>query len=179
MFKVKDLVVYGNSGVCRITDITTPDMSGIPKEQLYYVLKPIYQDKTVFYAPVDNPKVFMRPVISQRQANALIDEIPSIDAEAFCCRSTQELATHYEEQMQKHNCADLLALTMSLYSKKKSAESQKRKFGQVDDRFMKRAEELIFDEFSVALGIPKDEVSAYIDARVEAAKKKNAPSAKQ
>ena len=52
-------------------------------------------------------------------------------------------------------------------------------FGQVDDRFMKRAEELIFDEFSVALGIPKDEVSAYIDARVEAAKKKNAPSAKQ
>jgi len=36
----------------------------------------------------------------------------------------------------------------------------------VDENYMKRAEELLFSEFSVALGIPKEKVSSYIGARV-------------
>lgn len=44
-------------------------------------------------------------------------------------------------------------------------ESRKRKFGQVDARFMKRAENLLYGEFSVALGIPFDDVQGYIAGR--------------
>ncbi len=45
-------------------------------------------------------------------------------------------------------------------------ESQRRQFGQVDARFMKRAEDMLYGELSVALDIPKDQVQAYIGRRV-------------
>ena len=39
----------------------------------------------------------------------------------------------------------------------------------VDERYMKQAEHLLHGEFSAALGIPYDEVPAYIAKRVEGA----------
>ena len=55
---------------------------------------------------------------------------------------------------------------MSLRAKKQGLEQQKRKFGAVDERFMKRAEELLFGELAAALDIPKDRVPEYIADRV-------------
>jgi CarD family transcriptional regulator len=57
---------------------------------------------------------------------------------------------------------------MSIYTKKQIVEQQNRKFGQIDKKFMEQAEELLFSEFSIALGIPKDKVQEYIASRVEA-----------
>ena len=37
----------------------------------------------------------------------------------------------------------------------------------VDERYMKQAERLLYGEFSVALGIPFDEVQPYIASRVD------------
>ena len=43
-------------------------------------------------------------------------------------------------------------------------------YGQMDQRYMKRAEELLYGELSVALGIERDQVVSYI-ARVLEEKK--------
>ncbi len=79
----------------------------------------------------------------------------------------QELKQHYEAAIEAYNCTDLIELTMSIYAKKKSIEGQNRKLGQIDEKFMKQAEELLFGELSLALGIPKDEVQEYIASRVD------------
>ena len=62
---------------------------------------------------------------------------------------------------------DLVELTMSLYAKKKKTEAQKRKFGAIDERYMKRAEDLLFGELSAALEIPKGDVRQYIHDRLQ------------
>lgn len=41
-----------------------------------------------------------------------------------------------------------------------------RNFTQLDARFMKRAETLLYGELSVALGIPFEEVQPYISSRI-------------
>lgn len=46
-------------------------------------------------------------------------------------------------------------------------ESQNRRLGMVDERFMKQAERLLYGEFSVALDLPYDEVQPYIARRVD------------
>lgn len=61
---------------------------------------------------------------------------------------------------------------MSIYAKKQCAEQQSLKLGQVDEKFMKRAEELLFGELSGSLGIPRDKVQEYIASRVDAFKEK-------
>lgn len=165
MYKINDHIIYGKMGVCKITDIATRNIAGFDKDQLYYVLQPVYES-CVIYTPV-NTKAFMRPIISAAEAERLIDMIPTIQAEAYYNDRMQQLKQHYEAAIEAYNCTDLIELTMSIYAKKKSIEEQNRKLGQIDERFMKQAEELLFGELSLALGIPKDEVQKYIASRVD------------
>jgi CarD family transcriptional regulator len=55
---------------------------------------------------------------------------------------------------------------MSIYKKRKIAIQNGKKMGQIDERFMKKAEDMLFGEFSVSLGMPRDEVEVYIKKRV-------------
>jgi len=162
MYQVGDLVIYGKTGVCKVIEVTTQEME---KQRLYYTLMPLYQSCTIF-APVNSTKVFMRPIVSKDEAERLVDMIPSIRAEAYHNQSVNQLAGHYEASLNTHDCAELITLTMSIHAKKKLMEQQKRKFGAVDERFMKCAEELLFGELAAALCISKDEVPEYIAKRV-------------
>ena len=169
MFATGDLIVYGGTGVCRVEGVETPKMKGTDGKRQYYMLKPLYQDGTIMI-PVDT-KIFMRPVISAKEAEALIDMIPSVRAEAYHDRNFTQLAAHYEQSIGTHDCSDLVELIMSIYAKKQYVESQNRKFGQVDARYMKRAENLLYGELSVALDMPMDDVRGYISERVRPRKK--------
>lgn len=166
MFKIDDLILYGNTGVCRVVDISTKDIPGVSKNRLYYTLKPLYQTGTI-YTPIDNKKVFMRPIISRQEAQQLISSIPEIDAQAFHSPVLSELTAHYERSIQSYDCVELAKLTKSLYIKKREMAEQKRKFGAIDDRFMKRAEDLLFGELAAALGIAREEVAPYISSIIE------------
>ncbi len=165
MYEVGDLIVYGSTGVCRVLEITTLDASWAEKDQLYYALEPACGDFTV-YAPVNSSKVFTRPAISRDEANRLIDTIPSIEPKIQQAMRPQDMAAYYTTYIESHDCADLIELTMSLYAKKDKAVEEKVKFGSVDQKFMLRAEELLFGELAAALGIARDEVQDYIASRV-------------
>jgi len=166
MFQPGELVVYGTTGVCRVEEIVRPNLAGTHRNKEYYLLKPIHQDG-VIYTPVDNEKVPMRPVISAEAAEALIDLIPTIRAEARHAPTVQALAQQYHAAVRSHDCRDLIELMMSIYAKQQLAEAQKRRLGMVDERYMKQAERLLYGELSVALGISYEQVQPYIAARAE------------
>lgn len=173
MYEIGSFLVYGNKGVCKVEDITTADkliaLKNIEKdkERLYYVLKPVYQGG-IIYTPIDHSRISMRPVISEEEAKRLIDLIPSMHAENFSGKNTIELKAYYQEVTNNPDCEELLQLTMSIYAKKQHALAQKRRFGQVDERYMKQAESLLFGELAVALGIERDQVQEFIYERVHA-----------
>ena len=171
MYQPGDMIIYGSTGVCEVKEITTPDFEK-DKSKLYYALDPVYQDG-VIYTPVET-KVFMRPIITKEAADELIDKIPAMESETepYHNKALRELEEHYNTYLKSHNCEDLIELVMSIYIKKQDLLSQHRKFGAVDERDMKRAEDLLDGEFAVALGIEKSQVGAYISQRVEAASKK-------
>lgn len=170
MFEPGDMIIYGSMGVCRVE---TVEQRSLPKggTQEFYVLKPIYQTCSVS-TPVDNEKVLMRPVISREEAERLIDAIPGIHAEAYNNKVLRQLSEHYENIIKRYDCAELIELTMSIYAKKRLCEEQKRKFGALDERYMKRAEDMLYGEMAVALGIERQDVQAYIAKRVGRSKTK-------
>ncbi len=165
MFQVNDLVVYGNLGISVITDICYQNPTDTLDRQLYYTLKPLHQ-QCVIHTPVNNSKVFMRHVISKEDADKLIDQIPSIHAEPYHNKTVSQLTDHYMAALQTHKLIDLIKLTMSIYAKRQEIEAQNRKFSVVDERFLQRAEDLLYSELSVALSIPSESVPAYIASRV-------------
>lgn len=168
MYEIGDMIVYGNSGVCEVTGYTTPKLPGIDQKQQYYALRPLYQQGNI-YCPVENPRVFMRPVLTREEAMRLISLIPEIEAAPCESNGLQEITEHYRSAINTHDCGDLIELVMSIYCKKQAVEAKKRKFSQLDGRYMKLAEDLLYGEFAVALDIPKDSVKDYIAARVSEA----------
>ena len=165
MFQPGELVVYGSTGVCRVIVVTTPNISGIDRNKQYYHLKPLHQDGFI-YCPAENPKVSIRPVISRDEALALIDLIPTMEADA-CHAPLQALTQRYQTAVRSNDCRDLIEMMMSIYAKRRQAEAQNRRLGMVDERYMKQAERLLHGELAAALDIPFEDVPAYIAARVE------------
>ncbi len=167
MFQTDDMVIYGKMGVCKVKDITFMNIDGSDSEQLYYVLEPTNESYTI-YSRVNNSKVYMRPIITETEACRLIDSICTIQGQAYFNDKVQDLTKHYQSVLDMYNCADLIKLTMSIQAKKKMLQQKNLKVGQTDARYLKQAEELLYSEFSCALGIPMDEVPDYIESKINA-----------
>ncbi len=167
MYSIGDIIVYGSAGVYVVKDITSlKGISCADKNKKYYVLKPYFGEGVVYY-PVDGDKVFLRHIKTADEVNDIIDEIPSINHSAATDETLRELSEKYKASFDAHECTGLLSLVMSVYDKKKLCKEQKKKFGQLDEAFMKQAENLLFSEFGAALGIDKGEVQEYIKKRIE------------
>ncbi len=166
MFSIGQLVVYGQTGVCKVTDICEKEVT--PKNfKNYYVLKPIYQQNSIIYSPIDNTAVNIRPIITKQQAEDLIRLIPSISPCGFSGEEQRALNEKYTAALKSQDCEELLSLTISIYAKKEEAKERNKKLGSIDERYMQRAEELLFGELAAALHIDINEVSNYIKNTLE------------
>ena len=164
MYHIDELVMYGGTGVCRVADIGHPDF--VPDEdRLYYFLDPVYQNG-IIYAPTDNDRVFMRPVLSAEEVQALIEEIPGLAVVSYRGGSMQQLSQRYQNVLDTHSCIDMLQMAKSIYIKMLDALSHNKKLGQIDKRFMKRAEDLLYGEFAVALNKSRDDVEEYVHRKM-------------
>ena len=165
MYEIGDLIVYAGEGVCRVEEIGVPPMTGINKQRQYYTLKPLYRAGMV-YAPVDT-QVFMRPVITREDADALIDRIPEIEPVVYENSNLRFLNEYYQAQLQNYNCEGLIKLIRSTRAKREVMIGRGKKLGLVDERYMKRAQDMLHGEFAVALGIERGDVPAYIEHMLE------------
>ena len=121
MFQKNDLIVYGNTGICRVEEIGTPEsLPGVDKGKLYYKLVPVRSASTI-YTPVDT-HVFMRPAMTKEEADQLIDRIPQISEDSFECRDPRVLAEHYRTSLQTHECEDLVRLIKSWFRMERNLE---------------------------------------------------------
>ncbi len=159
-YQVDDFVIYGGSGVCQVTAVGASELSHSDKDKMYYTLSPVYSSE-VIYAPVDT-KVYMRPVLSKGEAEHFIRQIPTIEEVEIQNGSLQLISRQYQETLQSHECCDLVGLIKTIHRKDATARELGRKPGKIEEKFRKRAEELLYGELSVALEIPVDHVSQYI-----------------
>jgi CarD family transcriptional regulator len=160
MYSVGDLVIYGCEGVCKVEDIGLPNIMSINKNRIYYTLSPVYMNEVV-YAPVDGD-IFMRLVLSRTEAMELIRKIPAIKECEFDNCDLNILKERYRNLMQSHDCMDLIQLIKTIFLKRQQVAQKGTKLSQVDDQYMKQAEELLHGEFAIALDIPKSDVQEFI-----------------
>lgn len=165
MFEKGDYIVYGNTGICMIEDITTMDMPGIPKERLYYVMTPYHQAGNKIFTPVENPKMKLRRVLTREEALALIDEIP--DIEQIGIKEEKQREQKYKEYIRSCECKNWIKIMKTLYHRKQERVSQGKKVTATDERYFKIAEDNLYTEFSISLDMPKKEVEEYIARRIK------------
>jgi CarD family transcriptional regulator len=160
MYQEKDIVIYGCEGIFEVVDVGYPDIPGVPEDKLYYTLTPVFGNGRIM-TPIDTDVCMRRPV-TKTEAMELISLIPQIQVEIEEFQNFKMLSEHYQKTLESHECADLLQLIKTIYTKREIAEESGKKLGMTDERYLKRAKELLHAEFSIVFGIPKEEVEDFI-----------------
>ena len=145
MFAAGDLVVYGGEGVCRVEGIGPSGMSYDDGDRLYYHLTPLYRSGMVL-TPVDTG-VLMRPVITREAALALIAAIPLLPP----CKPEQAGVRAARDFYHHSACR-----------KRAWALRHGKKVSQMDERYLKRAEDQLYGELAAVLGTERGDVAALI-----------------
>ena len=165
MFEIGEYIVYGNTGVCRVEEVTKMPVPGTRDAKLYYALEPVYRKGCRVFTPVDNQKVKMRPVLTQQEADDLIGRIKEIDI--LWVKDEKNREQIYKDAIRTCNCEELVKIIKTLYLRKEKRLAAGKKVTSSDARYLHLAEESLYGELSVVMGIPKDEMEAFIYNRVK------------
>ncbi|OWA35036.1 hypothetical protein B9G55_14985 [Saccharibacillus sp. O16] len=170
MFDAGDYMIYGNHGVCHVDEIGLSDVQGFDEARAYYTLSPMNSDMKI-YTPVDT-QVFIRPLVSGEEARTLIESMSSIEDGDYgqYCGNTKVLSAHYDRLIQRGSAERLLKLIKIIHRKHDEIASGGKKLNQTDRTYLRRAEEMVCDEFAIALDMSVDGVKRYMDDTVEASR---------
>lgn len=160
MFEVKDYIIYGSHGVCKVKAVGKLDTAGMGKDRLYYTLEPVYENGSKIFTPVDNEKVMIRAVISKEEAIELIDDIKNIDTLWITNEKRREF--DYKEAFQKNDCRELVKIIKTIHTRKQIRIAEGKKITASDERYFRMAEETLCGELAIPLEMEKEEVKEFV-----------------
>ena len=165
MYKIGSIVVYGTEGLCKICDITERTFGKETSE--YYVLSPLSNEAETVFVPKNNEKVLkrMRPILSKERASELLEAAPSEYGEWV--ENDRERQQMYKQILLCGSSEDLLMMTRALYLHQIELLERGRKLHAADERFLKEAEKMLFEELAYVFGITVEEVLPLIIKRKE------------
>ena len=153
-YEIGDFVSKPVTGICKIEDILYLNPQDERNNKLYYLMKPIEDEKEKIYVPVSNSDSRLRLCMTKEKAWNLIKRIPEIPT-----------AWTSDEKMREHKAAvkandpeDLVAIIKMIYQRKQKRLAQGKKCTATDARYFQIAENLLYMELGVALGKPKQEI---------------------
>ena len=157
MFEKGEKIIYGKTGVCVVEDIAE---RAVPSgKRLYYTLRPLYQSGNVIFAPADSDKIFMRPIITRKDAEKLIGDVPKIRENA--------LSEEISDETEIRSCKELLCFAIMLYERRKEARRMKRKLSFTYENRLHRAEQVLFGELAAVLDIEPESVPKLLFAAIK------------
>lgn len=162
-FKAGDYMMYGTVGVCQVKEISR--LSFMRDKKLYYTLVPVFDRGSMIYIPVDNQKVVMRPVISREEAEVFIEQLPKFQVEKYANRNERLQAC--KEMLVSGDKEKWAAMVNGLFQLGMNKRERGRSLTINEAESMKKAENLLFGELAVALGLQVDQVPEYIGRKLQ------------
>lgn len=155
MYQIGELVVKKVKGVCEVKNIVNPDFVK-DHEKMYYQLTPLLDEESKLYVPVDADDTSMRRIMTEDEAEALIQKIPQIN-EAWV-RNEKERERNYKEAVQSNDPERLIGIIKLIYHRKQSRQAEGKKTTAVDGRYYDLAEKLLYSELEAVMGKSRQEI---------------------
>lgn len=164
MFEVGEKVMYSVNGVCEITDITEK-VFGKTKIK-YYVLKPVYNDKSTLFVPVENENLVskMKKLWSSDKLDKVLDEISH--KEVSWNSNDVARKEEFRNTISYGNVEDILVLLKLIWQQRCAQISKGRRLHISDEMYLRDAERMIKEEIATVIGISQDEVIPYIQDKI-------------
>ena len=153
-------VRYGTNGICRVEGIEKKVFGGQTME--YYVLKPVAQESATLYVPAGNAKLVSR---MQRllTAQEIHEVISSMDEEnsLWIAEDVKRRET-YTEILHTGDRKAMAGVIKTLFLRRQELALKRKKLHAADEKLLKEAERVLYEEFAYVLGISQDKVAEYI-----------------
>lgn len=157
MYNVGDYVVYKRD-VCVVKEINKKYYNDMD----YYKLEPINDNSLKLDVPVNNK--YIRNIISREELDNIIDNIPNIDV--IKCND-KYIENDYKSLMHSGRHEDLIKIIKTTYLRNKERIDNKKKVTDKDIMYFKKAEEYLYTEVSIVLGVSYEEAKTYVIDKVE------------
>ena len=167
MYQKGDYIVYGMNGPCLVEDITRLSIPGSDSRRKYYVLRPVNSGKSTIYSPVDNDKVTIRDIVSKKEAQSLLYDIPDIPEVPVENEKLRE--EQYKEIIKQSDPRLCVGLLKTLCHKRQSRIREGRKFTTVDERYLREIAAILSSELAIALEEEKESAAKQIWNKIETA----------
>ena len=155
-YEIGDLVSKPVTGICKIEDILYLNSQDERNNKLYYLMKPIEDEKEKIYVPVSNADSRLRLCMTKKMAWSLIKRIPEIPTAWVNNEKMRE--QNYKEAVKANEPEALVSIIKMIYQRNQKRLAQGKKCTATDARYFKTAENLLYMELGVALGKPKQEI---------------------
>ena len=160
MLKQKDVVIYGNSGICRIVDIKKEVFMG--EQKTYYILKPLFEDKTTIHVPAFNEKLTskIKPTLKKAELLSLINSLNEIE----CVWIDNDKLRHekYKEALDNGERRAIVSIIKTLALRRDELSKNGKKLRFTDEQCLNDAERIFEGECAYVLGIDRKEVQNFI-----------------
>lgn len=166
MFSVGDVVFYSTTGVCQVISIGEPALKGLPTHVDYYTLQPLSENhREMIYVPVDT-KAFMRHAMDSDAAQSFIDMVNSIQPQFPETRNPKGIQDYYTALINSFETPKLLQVIVSLTVKKREVHAKNKHLNQTQTTFLRRAQEMVYNELAFALGKSSSEIADIIESKI-------------
>ena len=160
MYKIGDIFLYGSNGVCKITDIKSEKFARETKT--YYILSPFFDSKETIFVPVDN-----ETLLSKSEIMELIKSIP--EQKTVWNENTNTRRDLFKKIINKANRIELISLMKTLHDKKLAQEAIGKSLSVADEKYYRRAQNIIHGEIALVLDMQPTEVEPFIESVIAAA----------
>ena len=167
MHKIGENVVYGSNGVMTIVDIREERFGADLRS--YYVLRECgSRSESLTFVPTDNEKLVsqMRPLLTKEEIVAVI-RTSRTSPDCEWAKDSRSRTECFRQIMESGDRVKIISMIRTIYNAGIRREDEGKKNFLSDENAMHKAEKLIYSEFSLVLGIPEEEVPAFINAEME------------
>ncbi len=158
-------VFYESGGICEIEDLQKAPLAGMPSERLYYVLKPLHRGGEVMYVPVENDRIYLRPIMERAAAEAFLsslEEVLPLDTE-----DGKKLRLSYAESMASHTPCGWLRVIKTVERRRNSTRRGVR-ISETERSYLENARRYLVTELSLALEREEEEILRFLCERIDA-----------
>ena len=162
MFKINDAVIHCREGLSTVIAIN--NMNG--KDYFLVRVNQAGGGETI-YVPVETASNIIRPLMNEKEADALLKYIKGIEKEFNS--NTKQRRDAYKRKLSSGDVKEIAYLYRQLYFYYQGGgeDNTEIKLGPVDIDMLSHAKKMLLDEFSLTYKVNRDEVEDFIEKRIK------------
>ncbi len=162
MFELNEVLVYGNNGVCKLEDIRQESVMGTA--HTYYILAPVYDDRSKFYVPVANKALTstLRPVMMKETLHQMLmsikNSVPTWE------KDDRKRSQHFHDIVVGGMSEELLTVMKELVIHKKELQHTVKRLHASDEKVLSVCKKIVGEEFAYAFGVDVKDALDHIES---------------